>query len=97
MRDALSREPSVASLPVRETVTLAVGFASRTTVNVEVPPASVVRRSAPSVVPVLAMVTPLVSSSVFLTVVVSFSFPAYPPVLDAVAVSVVVVSPSSMS
>ncbi len=38
------REFSVASSPVMETVTSAVGAASRTTVNVEEPPASVVRR-----------------------------------------------------
>ena len=49
----------------------------RTTVKVDVPPASVVRRfPAPSLVPVWAMVTPLVSLSVFLTVVVSDSVPA---------------------
>ena len=70
------REFSVASLPVMETVTSAVGSASRTTVNVEVPPASVVSKSAPSVVPVWVIVTPLVSLSVFLTVVVSDSVPA---------------------
>jgi len=59
-----------------ETVT-SVGAASRTTVNVDVEPASVVRRlPEPSVVPVWAMVTPLVSLSVFLTVVVSVSVPA---------------------
>ena len=44
--------------------------------NVEEDPASVVRRSDPEVVPVWAMVTPLVSSSVFLTVVESDSVPA---------------------
>ena len=47
------REFSVASSPVMETVTSAVGAASRTTVNVDVEPASVVRRlPEPSVVPV---------------------------------------------
>ena len=47
------REFSVASSPVMETVTSAVGAASRTTVNVVVLPASVVRRlPEPSVVPV---------------------------------------------
>ena len=46
-------EPSVVSLPVIETVTSADGAASRTTVNVDVEPASVVRRlPEPSVVPV---------------------------------------------
>ena len=65
------------SVPVRVTVTLAVGWASRTTVNVEEPPASVVSRlPEPSVVPVLAMVMPAVSLSVFLTVVVAVSVPA---------------------
>ena len=45
--------------------------------NVEELPASVVRRlPAPSSVPVWVMVMPLVSSSVFLTVVVSVSVPA---------------------
>ena len=70
------REFSVASFPVVVTVTSAVGSASRTTVYAEESPASEVRRSAPSVVPVWAMVTPLVSSSVFLTVVVVDSLPA---------------------
>ena len=66
VRALVLREFSVASSPVTETVTFAVGAASRTTVNVEEPPASVVRRlPEPSVVPVLAMVMPLVSSSVF--------------------------------
>ena len=51
--DEVLRDPSVVSLPVNETVTLELGFASRTTVNVEVPPASVVKRlPEPSVVPV---------------------------------------------
>ena len=59
-----------------ETVTVSVGYASRTTVKVEEDPASVVRRSDPEVDPVWAMVTPLVSSSVFLTVVVAVSVPA---------------------
>ena len=77
VRDEVLSEPSVVSFPVSETVTLELGFALRTTVNVEEPPASVVRRfPAPSVVPVWVMVTPLVSSSVFLTVVVSDSVPA---------------------
>ena len=44
--------------------------------NVEEDPASVVRRSDPEVEPVWAMVMPLVSSSVFLTVVVAVSVPA---------------------
>ena len=75
--ESLLKEFSVASFPVVETVTSAVGSASRTTVYVEEPPASVVRRlPEPSVVPVWAMVMPLVSSSVFLTVVVSDSVPA---------------------
>ena len=53
-----------------ETVTSAVGLASRTTVNVEVEPASVVRRlPEPSVVPVWAMEMPAVSLSVFFRVV----------------------------
>jgi len=81
-------EPSVVSLPVMETVTSAVGAAFRTTVNVEEPPASVVRRfPEPSVVPVWVMVTPLVSSSIFVTLVAARSVPAYPPVFDAVAIS----------
>ena len=58
VRVSVSRRFSVASWPVMETVTLAVGCASRTTVNVEELPASVVRRSAPSVVPVWVMVMP---------------------------------------
>ena len=70
------REPSDASLPVMETVTSAVGSASRTTVKVEEAPASVVRRSDPEVVPVWAMVMPGASSSVFLTVVEAVSVPA---------------------
>ena len=50
---SLLREFSVESRPVIETVTSAVGAASRTTVNVDVEPASVVRRfPEPSVVPV---------------------------------------------
>ena len=61
--DPLSVEPlrefSVASSPVMATVTSAVGWASRTTVNVEVSPASVVRRLPdPSVAPVWAIVMP---------------------------------------
>ena len=44
--------------------------------NVEEDPASVVRRSDPEVDPVLAMVMPLVSSSVFLTLTVAVSVPA---------------------
>ena len=52
VRVSVLREFSVASFPERATVTFAVGAASRTTVNVEEPPASVVRRSDPSVVPV---------------------------------------------
>ena len=44
--------------------------------NVEEDPASVVRRSDPELVPVLAMVMPLVSSSVFLTLTVAVSVPA---------------------
>ncbi|MDB4625460.1 hypothetical protein OAD91_01710, partial [Synechococcus sp. AH-551-E19] len=44
--------------------TSAVGAASRTTVNVDVEPASVVRRfPEPSVVPVWTMVTPFSSTS----------------------------------
>ena len=94
--DEVLRECSVLSAPVMETVTLAVGFASRTTVKVEVEPASVVRRlPEPSVVPVLAMVMPALSLSDVLRVVVAVSLPAYPPELEAVAVSVVVMSPSS--
>ena len=58
VRVSVLREFSVASFPERETVIFAVGAASRTTVNVEEPPASVVRRSDPSVVPVWVMVTP---------------------------------------
>ena len=58
--DEALRECSVLSAPERVTVTSAVGSASRTTVNVEVLPASVVRRlPEPSVVPVWAMVIPL--------------------------------------
>ena len=63
VREEELREPSVVSLPVMETVTSAVGSASRTTVNVEEAPASVVSRSDPEVVPVWAMVTPGVSLS----------------------------------
>ena len=59
IRVSVLKEFSVVSSPVMETVTLAVGCASRTTVNVEDPPASEVRRSAPEVVPVEAMVMPL--------------------------------------
>ena len=56
--EALS-ECSVLSAPVMETVTSAVGFASRTTVKVEVEPASVVSRlPEPSVLPVWAMLMP---------------------------------------
>ena len=77
VRVSVLREFSVASLPVNETVTFAVGSASRTTVKVEVPPASVVRRfPEPSLVPVWSMVMPLVSLSVFLTVLVYVSVPA---------------------
>ena len=76
VRESVLSEFSVASLPVMETVTSAVGSASRTTVKVEEEPASVVRRSDPEVVPVWAMVTPGASSSVFLTVVESDSVPA---------------------
>ena len=76
---SVSREFSVVSSPVMETVTVSVGSASRTTVNVEELPASVVRRSPPSVVPVWAMVMPLVSSSVFLTVLVAVSVPSPSP------------------
>ena len=75
VRVSVLREFSVASLPVMETVTSAVGAAFRTTVNVEAPPASVVSRSAPSVVPVWVMVTPLVSSSIFVTLVAARSVP----------------------
>ena len=75
--DELLSECSVLSAPVRVTVTSAVGLASRTTVNVEEPPASVVSRlPEPSVVPVWAMVMPAVSLSVVLTVVVAVSLPA---------------------
>ena len=96
VRASVLREFSVASFPVVVTVTSAVGSASRTTVYVEELPASVVRRlPEPSMDPVSVMVTPLVSSSVFLTVVVVDS-PLYPPALFAVAVRVVVMSPSSM-
>ena len=42
VNDAGSTVPSVASLVLRPTVTLAVGSASSTTVKVAVPPASVV-------------------------------------------------------
>ena len=53
VRVSVLRESSEASFPVMETVTSAVGSASKTTVNVEEPPASVVRRfPEPSVVPV---------------------------------------------
>ena len=76
VRESVLSEFSVASLPVMATVTVSVGSASRTTVKVEELPASVVRRSDPEVVPVWAMVTPLVSSSVFWTVVESDSVPA---------------------
>ena len=77
LRVSVLKEFSVASFPVVATVTFEVGSASRTTVYVEEAPPSVVRRSPdPSVVPVLVMVTPLVSSSVFLTVVVADSLPA---------------------
>ena len=76
VRVSVLKEFSVVSSPVMVTVTLAVGCASRTTVNVEELPASVVRRSDPEVDPVWAMVMPLVSSSVFLTVVVAVSVPA---------------------
>ena len=44
VRISLLREFSVASLPVIKTVTFAVGLLSRTTVNEEAPPPSVVRR-----------------------------------------------------
>ena len=75
--ESVLRAFSVASFPVVVTVTFEVGSASRTTVYVEEPPPSVVRRFPdPSVVPVLAMVTPLVSSSVFLTLTVDVSVPA---------------------
>ena len=68
--DEALRECSVLSAPVMETVTSAVGLASRTTVNVEVEPASVVRRlPEPSVVPVWAIEMPAVSLSVFFRVV----------------------------
>ena len=70
VRVLLLRECSVASLPVIEMVTFAVGSLSRTTVNVEEPPVSVVRRSEPSVVPVLPMVIPLSSTSVMVVVTV---------------------------
>ena len=71
------RECSVLSAPVMETVTSAVGLASRTTVKVEVEPASVVSRlPEPSVVPVWAMVMPAVSLSDVLRVVVAVSVPA---------------------
>ena len=94
--DEALRECSVLSAPVMETVTSAVGLASRTTVNVEVEPASVVRRlPEPSVVPVWAMEMPAVSLSVFFRVVETAFDPEKPPVLEAVAVSVVVMSPSS--
>ena len=64
--------------------------------KVDVEPASVVRRlPEPSVVPVWAMVMPAVSLSAFLTVVETAFEPEKPPVLEAVAVSVVVMSPSS--
>ena len=46
------RLPSRVARPVMLTVTSAFGAESRTTVNVEEPPASVVRRLEPSVVPV---------------------------------------------
>ena len=59
MRVSVLNEFSVASLPVMETMTVSVGAASRTTVNVEEPPASVVRRSDPEVVPVWLMEIPL--------------------------------------
>ena len=75
--DEALRDCSVLSAPERLTVTSAVGLASRTTVNVEEEPASVVSRlPEPSVVPVLAMVMPALSLSVFLTVVVAVSVPA---------------------
>ena len=87
------RECSLLSVPVMETVTSAVGLASRTTVKVEVEPASVVSRlPSPSVVPVLAMVIPALSLSTVLTVVETAFDPEKPPVLEAVAVSVVTVS-----
>ena len=71
------RECSVLSAPVMETVTSAVGLLSRTTVNVEVEPASVVSRlPSPSVVPVWAMVMPELSLSDVLRVVVAVSLPA---------------------
>ena len=41
------------------------------------------------------MVMPAVSSSMVWSVAVAVSVPAYPPVLDAVAVIVVVISPST--
>ena len=75
--DEALRECSVLSAPVMETVTSAVGLSSRTTVNVEVEPASVVRRlPEPSVVPVWAMVMPELSLSDVLSVVVAVSVPA---------------------
>ncbi len=50
--------PSVASSPLRVTVTSAVGALSSFTVNVLVAPASVVSKLVPLVVPVLAIVMP---------------------------------------
>ena len=74
--EELSVEPlsefSLVSLPVMATVTVSVGWASRTTVNVAVEPASVVTRG----VLAWAMVMPATSSSVFLMVVEADSVPA---------------------
>ena len=59
VRVSVLREFSVVSSPVMATVTLAVGCALRTTVNVVELPASVVRRfPEPSLFPVSEMVMP---------------------------------------
>ena len=67
--DAGNTVPSVASLSLRPTVTLAVGSAFSTTVNVAVPPASVV---GPLMV---ETVIPDASLSVFVTLTSAGSMP----------------------